>query len=140
MAGHLVKAESKYKAFAKADVLLLTGLCCAHQQWAVKVYSSVHPVSNLHRGWEAGEVSPAARGRQKFCLVLEARFPLGLSTALETSTREESAGQIGAGKKVQCKEEGIAALIYFLRQMRSFLPSMSQSWALVFFMLHYKCL
>lgn len=81
-----VKAESKFKAFAKADVLLLAGLCCVHQQWAVEVHSSVHPVSNLHRGWEAAEVSPAARGRQKFCFVLEARFPLGLSTALKTST------------------------------------------------------
>lgn len=65
-------------------------------------------------------MSPVVRGRQKFCLVLEARFPLGLSTALQTSTRVESAGHIGAGKKVQCKEKGKGALIYFLRQMRQF--------------------
>lgn len=69
-----------------------------------------------------------------------ARFHRGLSTAVETSTRVGSAGQIGAGKKVKCKEKGKRALIYFLRQMRSFLPSKSQSWSLVFFMFHYKCL
>lgn len=73
-------------------------------------------------------MSSVVRGRQKFCLVLEARFPLGLSTALQTSTRVESAGHIGAGKKVQCKEKkGKGALIYFLRQMRQFFPSVSQS-------------
>jgi len=57
-------------------------------------------------------------GRQKFCLELEARFPLGLSNALETRTRAQFAGQIRAGKKAQCREKGKAALISFLRRMR----------------------
>lgn len=67
----------------------------------------------LRRGREAGELSPAARGRQGGCLVLETRFPLGLITARETSSRDCS--QRGAGKKAQFNKERKGALIYLVR-------------------------
>lgn len=85
--GHLaeVKAESNNKSSARAAVLLQAGLCCAHQQWAVKVHLSVHPVSTPHPGLGGGlERCPHSQEQAKILSCV--RFPLGLTTALEIST------------------------------------------------------